>query len=36
LPQEIVDRVKTIESEDKLAEKVVTASSLAELGLDKM
>ena len=39
LPQEIVDRVKKIESEDKLAElaeKFVTASSLAELGLDKV
>ena len=38
LPQEIVDRVKKIESEDRLAElaeKFVTASSLAELGLDK-
>ena len=38
LPQEIVDRVKKIESEDELAEiaeKFVTASSLAELGLDK-
>ena len=36
LSQEIVDRVRKIESEDelqKIAEKFVTASSLAELGL---
>ncbi|MBC8228314.1 hypothetical protein H8E77_02045 [bacterium] len=39
LPQEIVDRVRKIESEDelqKIAEKFVTASSLVELGLDKV
>ncbi|MFQ6041466.1 MAG: DUF4351 domain-containing protein [Candidatus Poribacteria bacterium] len=39
LPQEVADRVNKIESEDelqKIAEKVVTASSLAELGLDKV
>ena len=38
LPQEVVDRVQKIESEDELAElaeRFVTASSLAELGLDK-
>jgi len=37
LPQEVVDRVQKIESEDELselAEKVIKVSSLSELGLD--
>ena len=39
LPQEVVDKVQKIESENELtqiAEKFITASSLAELGLDKV